>query len=64
MDQEILTFRNIEIDKNKFYRHKTPILLEDVNIEKVLGSNKIFFVEKNYVYFDGFLYNGNKKLNH
>ena len=26
MGKEILTFGNIEIEKNKFYRQKTPIL--------------------------------------
>ena len=48
MNKEILTFSNIEIEKNKFYRHKTPIFLRDVDIEKVLVSNKISFGEKNY----------------
>ena len=46
MGKEILTFGNIEIEKNKFYRHKTPILLEDVDIEIVIVSNKISFGEK------------------
>ena len=32
----------------------------DVDIEKVLVSNKIYFAEKNYKYFIGYLYNGNK----
>ena len=41
MGEEILTFGNIKIEKNKFYHHKSPIFLEDVNIEKVLVSNKI-----------------------
>ena len=41
MGKEILTFRDIEIEENKFYRRKTPILLRDVDIEKVLVSNKI-----------------------
>ena len=41
MFEEILTFGNIKIEKNKFYHHKSPIFLEDVNIEKVLVSNKI-----------------------
>ena len=41
MGEEILTFGNIEIEKNKFYHHKSPTFLEDVNIEKVLVSNKI-----------------------
>ena len=34
--------------------------MRDVNIEKVLVSNKISFGEKNYKYFIGYLYNGNK----
>ena len=60
MCKEILTFGNIEIEKNKFYRHKTPIFLEDVDIEQVLESNKISFGEKSYKYFIGYSYNGNK----
>ena len=32
----------------------------DVDTEKVLVSNKIHFGEKNYKYFTGYLYNGNK----
>ena len=46
MGKEILTFGNIEIEKNKFYRHKTPISLGDVDIEKVLVSSNISFGEK------------------
>ena len=48
MNKKNLTFDNIEIEKNKFYRHKTTIFLGDVVIEKVLVSNKISFGEKNY----------------
>ena len=51
---------NIEIVKNKFYRHKTPILLGDVDIEKVLVSNKIPSGEKNCKYFIGYLYDNHK----
>ena len=46
MGKEILTFDNIEIEKSKIYDHKTPIFLWDVNIEKVLVSNKMSFGEK------------------
>ena len=56
MSKKVLTFDNIEIEKNKFYHHKTPIFLGDVDIEKKLVSNN----EKNYKYFTGYLYNGNK----
>ena len=34
MGKEILKFGNIEIEKNKFYCHKSPTFLKDVDIEK------------------------------
>ena len=46
MGAEILTFGNSEIEKSKFYHHKSPIFLGDVNTEKLLVSSKIFFGEK------------------
>ena len=56
MGKEILALGDIETEKkNFFYRHMTPILLGDVDIEKVLVSNKIPFREKNYKYFIGYL---------
>ena len=60
MGKEISTFGNIEIEKNKFYYHKTPTFLVDRDTEKVLVSNKVSFGEKNYKYSIGYLYNGNK----
>ena len=48
MGKEILTFGDIEIEKNEFYCHESPIFLKDVDIEKVLVSSKISSVEKNY----------------
>ena len=49
MGKEILAIGNIEIEKNKFYHHKTSIFLGDVDIEKVLMSKKISFgKKKNY----------------
>ena len=46
MGKEVFTFDSIEIEKNKFCRDKTAIFLKDVDIEKVLVSNKISFDEK------------------
>ena len=58
--KEILTFCDIEIEKSKFYRSK-----KDVDIDKVLVSNKTSSGEKNYKYFIGYLYNDPKfKLLH
>ena len=60
MGKDILRFGYNEIEKNKFYRHKSPISLKDVDIEKVLVSNKNSFGEKNYKYSIAYLYNDHK----
>ena len=57
MGKEILTFGNIEIEKKV---NKIPVPLWEVDIDKLLVSNKISFGEKNYEYFIGYLYNDNK----
>ena len=56
MGKEILTLGDIEIEKNRFCRNKTPIFKKDVDIEKVLVSDKICFGEKNNKYFLGYLH--------
>ena len=60
MGKEILMFRDIEIEKSKSYRYKSPVPLSDIDIEKVLVSNKIYFGKKNYEYCIGYLYNDHK----
>ena len=60
MDKEILTFGDIEIEKNKFYCNNTLIFLKDVDIEKMLVSNKISFGEKSYKYFLDYLYDNHE----
>ena len=50
----------MKLKKNKFYHSKTPTSLKDVDIKKVLVSNKISFGEKNYKYFIGYLYDNHK----
>ena len=49
MGKEISTFCNIEIEKNKFYYHKTRIFFSgDVDSEKTLPSHRILLGEINY----------------
>ena len=57
-DKKIRTIGDVEIEKNKCYRNKTPILLKNVDIEKVLVPNKISFGERRSKYSSG--YNDNK----
>ena len=40
MGKEILTFGDIEVEKNKFYHHKILIFLRDLDIEKKLVSGE------------------------
>ena len=56
MGKEFFTPGNIETEKNKFYRYKKSYFFKGINIEKVLVSNKIYFGEKNYKYFIGYLH--------
>ena len=60
MGKDILAFGDMEIEKNKFYWHKSYVPLRDINTEKVLVSKKISFGEKIYKYFIGYLYNDHK----
>ena len=62
MGKEILAFSDVEIGKNKFNGHKSPLLLKNVDIEKVLVSKKISSGEKYCNYFTGCIIT--KKLNH
>ena len=47
MDEEVITFGDTEIEKQKFYRYKSPIFLEDVNTDNILVPNKISSFGKN-----------------
>ena len=60
MGEKIIKFGDIEVEKNKFYCHETPIFKKDVDIEKVLVSSKISFSEKTCKNFIANLYNNNK----
>ena len=54
MGKEI-KFNNTKIEKQKFHRYKNPMFFKDVDIDKILTSNKTSSVEKNYKYFIGYL---------
>ena len=64
MGKEILTFGDIEIEKNKFYHDNYHIFKKDIDIWKVLVSNKISYGEKNYKYFIGYFYNDHKVIHY
>ena len=52
--KEIITFGNIENGKHKFHRHKHPISIYYVNINRIVASNKVHFVKKGFKNFIGY----------
>ena len=48
MNKEIVTFDDTEIEKRKFHYHKKQILMDEINIDKIIISSKVSSVEKNY----------------
>ena len=46
MGKEIITFGDIEIEKQKLHQHKRPISIENVNINNILASSKIYWLQK------------------
>ena len=46
MSKGILTLSYLETKVFKIYRNKTPIFVKDIDSEKLLVSNKIYFVKK------------------
>ena len=63
MGKEILTFSDIEIKTKKIYCHKSLVPLRDIDIEKVLVSNKISSGKKKHCKcFSGYFYNDHKVI--
>ena len=46
MDKKIITFCDTEIEKLKFDQHKSPILINNIDINKIEVSNKVSFGKK------------------
>ena len=45
-NKEILVFADIDIDKLKFHHHKNPIMIDDVDVDDILISNKAKLAKK------------------
>ena len=42
--KKIIKFDDTEIEKCKFYQNKSPILIKDIHINKMVVSNNLPFV--------------------
>ena len=54
MENKIIKFNDNEIKKYRFHQHKSPILMDNIDINKSVVSNKISFGKKNFKYFIGY----------
>ena len=54
MDKKIVKFDDTEIEKYKFHQNKIPILIKNININKIVISNKIFSDKNSFKYFLGY----------
>ena len=54
MGKETITFGDIEVEKQIFHSHKNPVSIYDVNIDKIVISNKVSFGKRGFKYFIGY----------
>ena len=54
MDKKVTKFDDTEIEKYKFHQHKKPISIENIDINKIVVSNKVSFGKKEFKYFIGY----------
>ena len=48
MEKTIIKFGDIEIQKQKFHQHKGPISIKNIDINKIVVSNKVSFGKKGF----------------
>ena len=46
MENAIINFSDIEIEKQKFHQHKRPISIKIIDINEIVVSNKVSFGKK------------------
>ena len=46
MGKDIITFRDIEVEKHKFHRRKNAILINNADISKIAVSSSVSFSRK------------------
>ena len=57
-----MKFDGIEIEKYKFHQHKRPILIRNIDINKIVVSNKAFFGKKGFKHFISYKYSKKIRL--
>ena len=53
MGKTIIKLGDVKINKQKFHQHKLPISIKNIDINKIVVSNKVSFGKKVFTYFIG-----------
>ena len=53
MDKNI-KFCDTDIEKQDFHKRKSPILINNLDINRIMVYNKISFIKKGFKYFIGY----------
>ena len=54
MKKTIIKFDDIETQKENFQQYKGPISIKEINIKKIVVSDKVSFGKKRFKYFIGY----------
>ena len=54
MDNKIIKFYDTEIEEYKFHQNKMPISIKDIDINKIVLSDKFPFGKQDFKYFIGY----------
>ena len=54
MKKPVIKFGDIEIEKQKSHQHKKTISIKNMDIDKIVVSNKVSFSKKGFKYFIGY----------
>ena len=62
MDKKIMKLDDTEIEQYKFHHNKSPISINNININKIAVSNKLSFRKQDFNYF--ICYKNSEKIRH
>ena len=60
MDKKSIKFGNTETEKHKFHQLKSSVLINNIDNNKIVVSNKVSFTKKSFKFFIG--YKDGKKI--
>ena len=54
MHKKIIKFDDTEIEEYKFHQNKSPISINDIDINEIVVSNELPFGDQDFKYFIGY----------